>query len=149
MDDISYDENLVITGLNHITLAVKDLDNSFSFYKNILGFKPRIRWAEGAYFEVGDLWFCLSVDSQTSIEMLAEYTHIAFSVKQDDFKKMSERIKKSGAIIWKENKSEGDSLYFLDPDGHKLELHVGDIETRLKEKKGDDGKWKNIEWFFD
>ncbi|HBP6801995.1 LysR family transcriptional regulator [Pseudomonas aeruginosa] len=33
--------------------------------------------------------------------------------------------------VWKQNRSEGDSFYFLDPDGHRLEAHVGDLRSRL------------------
>ncbi len=36
-----------------------------------------------------------------------------------------------------DNSSEGDSLYILDPDGHKLELHVGDLESRLASMKAE------------
>ena len=42
------------------------------------------------------------------------------------------RIRASGAAEWQRNTSEGDSVYFLDPDGHKLELHVGDWRSRLE-----------------
>jgi hypothetical protein len=34
--------------------------------------------------------------------------------------------------IWKQDRSEGASTYFLDPDGHKLEIHVGSLQSRLQ-----------------
>jgi catechol 2,3-dioxygenase-like lactoylglutathione lyase family enzyme len=121
----------MITGLNHITLAVRNLELAFDFYKDILGFKPLLKWDQGAYFLVGDLWFCLSEDQKTHTEPLPEYTHIAFSVALENFEIIATRIKSSGAVIWKDNKSKGNSLYFLDTDSHKLEIHRGDIHSRI------------------
>jgi hypothetical protein len=34
-------------------------------------------------------------------------------------------------VEWRQNKSESDSFYFLDPDGHQLEAHVGNPASRL------------------
>jgi catechol 2,3-dioxygenase-like lactoylglutathione lyase family enzyme len=125
----------MISGLNHITFSVSDLENSFHFYKDILGFRPLVRHSKGAYFLAGDLWFCLDLDSTTRNGPLPEYTHVAFSIDQKAFEEISTSIRSSQVKIWKENKSEGQSIYFLDPDGHKLEVHVGDWKSRLQALK--------------
>lgn len=127
----------MITGINHITVSVKNLYESFEFYANVLGFKPLMKHPQGAYFLAGDLWFCLDLDPQTRSSPLPEYTHFAFSVDEADFSNLSEKIIASGVKIWKDNKSEGNSLYFLDPNGHKLEIHVGGWKTRITHYKND------------
>lgn len=63
------------------------------------------------------------------------------------FKEISDHIINSGVALFKENTSPGNSLYFLDPDGHKLEIHVGDWRSRIEAKKANPGNWKNVEWF--
>ena len=119
-----------VTGLNHLTLAVADIEGSLAFYRDILGCTVRAKWADGAYLEAGSLWLCLSRDENVRSVPHADYTHIAFSVTAEDFAPLSERLM-AECVIWKENVSEGGSTYFLDPDGHKLEIHVGSLETRL------------------
>jgi len=136
---------MIITGVNHITLSVKDVDQSFDFYTKVLGFKPVAKWAKGAYLLAGDIWICLFLDHHTRKSKLPEFTHIAFTVSEQDFKIMSERIKKSGAEIWQENQTEGGSLYFVDPNEHKLEIHASDLDTRVKTLK--DNPWEGLEVF--
>ncbi len=133
--------HVLITGINHITLAVSDLERSLEFYIELLGFKGHVTWDEGAYLSAGDLWLCLSLDSPVPSE---DYTHLAFDVSETNFKSFSERLCQSGVSIWKDNRSEGQSLYLLDPDGHKLEIHVGSLETRLSALKSK--PYKGLKW---
>ncbi|MFZ4115979.1 MAG: VOC family protein [Chthoniobacterales bacterium] len=144
----------MIQGINHITLAVQDIGKSFSFYREVLGFIPLVKWDSGAYFLIGKkdpllpgsgFWFCLNVDTKHQPHDC--YTHGAFSVSEKDFEVMVARIADSGAICFQENSSPGKSFYFLDPDGHKLEIHVGTLEDRVVAKKEELGSWKNVEWF--
>jgi len=135
----------MIRGINHITLSVKDLAESFSFYTQILQFKPVAKWSKGVYLLAGDLWICLFLDQDIRESILPEYTHIAFTIPEKDFNTMSECIKKSDANIWQENRTEGASLYFVDPNGHKLEIHASDLETRLKIFK--ENPWDDLEFF--
>ena len=119
----------MINGVNHITIAVSNIEQSFQFYVDVLGMRPHAKWTKGAYLSLNDMWFCLSLDK---VQPAKDYTHIAFDVAQAQFTSVKDKILQSGVIQWKENKSEGDSLYFLDPNGHKLELHVGSLKNRLE-----------------
>ena len=122
----------MITGLNHLTLSASNLDKSFNFYRDILGCKPLAKWKRGAYLLAGDLWLTLSLDVNKSDRNVAsDYTHYAFSVSSAELNYYRDRIEQFNLRLWKENTSEGDSLYILDPNNHKLELHVGNWQTRL------------------
>ena len=123
----------MVNGINHITFAVRNLNKSLIFYRDILGLSLVATWANGAYLQAGSTWMALNYDPNTPTEMPADYSHIAFNVSEADFKILAERICSYGVHIWQENKSPGLSLYFTDPDNHKLEIHVSDLFVRLRE----------------
>ncbi|AJQ97903.1 fosfomycin resistance glutathione transferase [Gynuella sunshinyii] len=133
----------MITQLNHLTLAVSELDRAFRFYTVELGLTPHVRWQTGAYLSAGELWLCLSVDPDT--QAVQDYTHVAFSVSESTFAQMRARLINAGVTVWKQNRSEGESFYFLDPDGHKLELHLGSLDTRLAALRKQ--PYPGLEWF--
>jgi catechol 2,3-dioxygenase-like lactoylglutathione lyase family enzyme len=135
----------MITGINHITLSIRDVESSFSFYNGVLGFRPVARWPKGAYLLAGDVWLALHLDDQTRKSPLPEYTHVAFSVSEQEFDGMATRIRGSGAVIWQENRTEGKSLYFTDPNGHKLEIHASDLQARIKSAK--ENPWEGLTFF--
>ncbi|PAR45899.1 hypothetical protein CGT94_18000 [Vibrio metoecus] len=122
----------MISGLNHITLAVSDLERSLKFYIDTLGFTGHVKWDSGAYISIGDVWLCLSCDSPCP---KTDYTHIAFDICSENFELFSSRLISFDIEIWKQNISEGQSIYILDPDGHKLKIHVGSLNSRLETLK--------------
>ncbi|HXJ56369.1 MAG TPA: VOC family protein [Verrucomicrobiae bacterium] len=119
-----------LTGLNHLTFAVSDLERSVAFYSGLLGFSVRMRSARAAYLEAGPLWLALVVDPEVRRGPLPEYSHAAFGVSASDLPRMAQRLTQAGVTRWQEV-DRSDSFYFLDPDGHKLELHSGDLQSRL------------------
>lgn len=110
---------------------MRDLKRSTDFYVEILGFDLATSWPEGAYLRAGDAWLALVLDPFARGEASHEETHIAFTVSEADLERLSSSIRSARITEWRDNRSEGPSIYFLDPDGHKLELHVGSLASRL------------------
>ncbi|MEO1148586.1 MAG: fosfomycin resistance glutathione transferase, partial [Cyanobacteria bacterium J06638_22] len=121
----------MITGINHITLSVKDLEASYAFYTEVLGCRPVAKWPKGAYMLAGEMWLALIMEPHVREQALPEYTHIAFTVSPANFETMVHKLQTAGVQSWQENRSEGASFYFTDPNGHKLEIHVSDLAARL------------------
>lgn len=135
----------MIQGVNHITLSVGDIEQSFYFYTAVLDMKPLAKWPKGAYLLAGDMWLALVVDEAVRERPLPEYSHIAFTVSPKDFAQMCQKILQADVQLWQENKTEGDSLYFLDPDGHKLEIHASNLATRLE--MAQESPWPGLAFF--
>ncbi|RVT40550.1 fosfomycin resistance glutathione transferase [Rheinheimera sediminis] len=131
----------MLKGLNHITIAVSNLEQSLLFYCDLLGMKAHVRWDKGAYLSLGDLWFCLSCDK---VSPATDYSHVAFDIAEHDFPAFVTKLRQAGVTEWKQNTSEGDSLYLLDPDGHQLEVHCGALQSRLDALKNN--PYAGLEW---
>ncbi|WP_054914221.1 fosfomycin resistance glutathione transferase [Pseudomonas sp. NBRC 111127] len=131
----------MITGINHITFSVSDLDSSIQFYRGFLGMKLHVLWDTGAYLTAGDTWLCLSLGEPDPAK---DYTHVAFSISENALSELRAKRGEMGFKEWKQNTSEGESLYLLDPNGHRLELHCGTLATRLAELEN--SPYKGLVW---
>ena len=135
----------MVKGMNHITFAVSNVDRAFRFYSDILGLKPVAKWDQGAYLTADGFWIALNLDVEIEKARRPDYSHIAFACNGSDFERIKKMLLEYGCSEWSENTSEGESFYFKDPDGHKLEIHVGDLESRLNEMK--EKPWAEFEFY--
>ncbi len=116
--------------LEHVNLTVSDLDRSIAFYSDLLDL--HVRWKGliddsrlGAH--VGDDRCYLALfQATTDGDVDHDYTrpglnHFGFVV--DDLEDARRRLTELGATIHLEADYEpGRRIYFMDPDGHEVEL---------------------------
>src|SRR6516165_5075849 len=95
----------IITGLNHVTLAVSDLEHSVAFYSGLLGFSVRMRGPSSAYLEAGTLWLALVADTNVRRGPLPEYSHVAFGVGPSELPALAHKLTGAGVPQWQESKS--------------------------------------------
>jgi catechol 2,3-dioxygenase-like lactoylglutathione lyase family enzyme len=116
--------------LEHVNLTVSDLDRSIAFYSDLLDL--HVRWKGliddtrlGAH--VGDDHFYLALfEASTNGDVEHDYTrpglnHFGFVV--DDLDEARRRLTELGAMVHLEaDYDPGRRIYFMDPDGHEVEL---------------------------
>lgn len=137
----------MITGINHVNLAVEDIHRAFAFYRDVLDLKPLCQSDGSAYLLAGDFWVSLDLDREKRRVPSPCNTHLAFTVSAQDFDTLAEKIIATGVVVYKDNTSPGQSLYFQDLDGHKLEIHGGTWQDRVAVKKANPGNWTNVTWY--
>ena len=119
-----------LRGINHVTFSTSLVDRCVQFYVEVLGCRVLAQWPKGAYLLAGDLWIAL-VDGADETRLASDYSHIALDASAEELATIVERAQSHGVELWQENWTEGDSLYLLDPAGHRLEVHCTSLLERL------------------
>lgn len=83
-----------IKGINHLLFSVSDLETSIDFYTNVFDATLLVKGKKTAYFDLNGLWLALNVEKDIPRQDIQHaYTHIAFSIDEEDVDHMYNKLK--------------------------------------------------------
>lgn len=120
-----------LRGVNHLTLATSDVARLTHFYVDVLGCRRIAQWPVGAYLLAGELWLAI-VDGPDETRTPSDYSHVAFDATPAALAEIDRRADAESVERWQDNWTEGDSIYLIDPAGHRIEVHSNNLADRIQ-----------------
>ena len=127
-------------GMHHTAVAARDFDRSVTFYRDVLGCRPKARWGEppdrAVMLEVGGGAYVEVFERPGSASAAAEARLLHLCLRCENLDEVVARVRKAGATITVEpkdvdihNQAEGEPAtiavrlaFFTGPDGEIIEL---------------------------
>ncbi len=130
-----------VQGIDHAAINVRDLNRSLEFYTKLLGLEitKREHSKSGVeyFLDCGtSLVGLIQGDEKKGTHFLQDDgiggNHVSFRVHTRDFDAIVEELKRQNVTITFTKKREKSwSVYFLDPDGNKLEMTAWPQEDKV------------------
>jgi catechol 2,3-dioxygenase-like lactoylglutathione lyase family enzyme len=119
-----------IEHIDHVALAVKDLKRAARWYREVLGLERRYEEAWGeipTMLGAGNTCIALFPTTTPEPKPAPDYNmiamrHLAFRVDRKNFERAQAELGNRGMAYEFQDHDIAHSIYFSDPDGHRLEL---------------------------
>jgi len=127
-----------LEGIDHVAVGVRDVERSAKWYIEVLGFERLYEDAWGGvptFVGKGNTGIALfparpnakpAPTTHRDIRML----HLAFRADRENFLAAQRELKKRGIKFEFQDHEISQSVNFLDPDGHQLEITTYELEKR-------------------
>src|SRR5947208_6289819 len=124
-----------LEGIDHVALAVRDVERSARWYIEVLGFEllHEGMW-DGIPVFIGKGTTAIAffpansnAKSTSSTRREVRMLHLAFRADHDGFLAAQEELKRRGIKFEFQDHEISHSIYFRDPDGHQLEITTYDL----------------------
>jgi catechol 2,3-dioxygenase-like lactoylglutathione lyase family enzyme len=122
-----------LEGIDHVALSVRDVQRAAQWYIDVLGFERRYAdvWGEVPTFigkgKTAIALFPVRSGSTSSFSDEIRMLHLAFRADRKNFEAAQEELKGRGIRFDFQDHEISRSIYFSDPDGHKLEITTYEI----------------------
>jgi catechol 2,3-dioxygenase-like lactoylglutathione lyase family enzyme len=134
-----------LEGIDHVAISVPDGERSAQWYIDVLGFERRYQemW-DGIPVFIGKGTTSIALFPVRSNESVRQRTdspgrttpersgvrmlHLALRANRENFLAAQEELKQRGIPFEFEDHQISHSIYFCDPDGHKLEITTYDLD---------------------
>ena len=106
-----------IVGIGHVGIRVRNLQRSVDFYQKMLGLRVVVLEEDFAALHLGDVHLCVVPGRPKK--------KLEFDLVADDLKGLHRRLGEAGVDVSKLSKdlhSNHEGFFFIDPDGHRVQV---------------------------